>query len=453
MPVLDPPQVVRKIHTVGELTLLIRQRLEKTFPYVWVTGEISDLRVPVSGHAYFTLKDADALIRCVMFKGQAQKQKFVVENGMHLIALGRVSVYEARGEYQLVVEHLEPAGMGALALAFENLRKKLAKEGLFNEDRKKPLPYLPRRIAVITSPTGAAVRDILHVLDKRFPGRGVLVVPVRVQGAEAPSQIVEALELVNERGLGDVIILARGGGSLEDLAAFNDEGVARAVCASRIPVVSAVGHETDFTIADFCADMRAPTPSAAAQMVVPNREALAEAIGSLRSRLAQCLERSLARRRERFEEISRRLVGPVRRMETHAQRVDDLSGRLTLSMNRSLFYRKQRVKWLVERLEAVSPQAQVENLKASVEEDARRLFRGMQTVLARDAARVDHARDRLSALSPLAVLARGYSITRDPDTKAVLTRADQVPAHSRVQVLLHKGELLCRVESSQGESK
>ncbi|MBN2106659.1 MAG: exodeoxyribonuclease VII large subunit, partial [Deltaproteobacteria bacterium] len=259
----------RFIFTVAELTRHIRDTLESAYPDVWVEGEISNLRIPSSGHCYFTLKDEAAQLRVVMFRMQARLLRFTAEDGLKVICRGRINVYEQRGEYQLVADMLEPRGVGSLQLAFEQLKNRLAGEGLFAEERKKPLPFLPARIAVITSPTGAAVRDIIRIIHRRFPSVAILVVPVRVQGDEAPEEIARAIETVNQRGLGDVIIVGRGGGSLEDLWAFNTETVARAIAASALPVISAVGHETDTTIADFAADLRAPTPSAAAELVVP----------------------------------------------------------------------------------------------------------------------------------------------------------------------------------------
>ncbi|MCK4793478.1 MAG: exodeoxyribonuclease VII large subunit, partial [Desulfobacteraceae bacterium] len=259
----------RRIYTVTELTHNIKDFLEEAFPFVWITGEISNFRIPVSGHFYFTIKDSGAQISAVMFRGQNRNLRFQPEDGMAVIAMGRLNVYETKGIYQIIIEYLEPEGVGVLQLAFEHLKKRLAAEGLFDEKHKLPLPFLPQKIAVVTSPTGAVIRDIINVIDRRFPNMTVEIAPVKVQGEQAAEEIVEAIELLNDRNDADVIVVARGGGSLEDLQAFNSEVVARAIFSSEIPVVSAVGHETDFTIADFTADLRAPTPSAAAELIVP----------------------------------------------------------------------------------------------------------------------------------------------------------------------------------------
>src|SRR5579863_5086030 len=279
-------QPQRKIFRVSELSREIRNRLERDFPDLWVTGEISNLRSAPSGHYYFTLKDQNAQLRAVCFRGQARYLKFKPEDGLSVIARGQLTIYEARGEYQLVVEFLEPAGLGALQLAFEQLKANLAGEGLFEAARKKPLPVLPRTIGVVTSPTGAVIRDILRVLKRRFRNMNVLLYPVKVQGEGAAKEISEGIEYFNRHTLVDVMIVARGGGSLEDLWAFNEEVVARAIASSKIPVISAVGHETDFTIADFVADLRAPTPSAAAELVIQAKSELLQQLDSLFSRLA-----------------------------------------------------------------------------------------------------------------------------------------------------------------------
>ena len=275
----------RRIYTVSELTRNIKRFLEEAYPFVWVAGEISNFRTPVSGHYYFTMKDSGAQIGAVMFRAQNRHLAFKPEDGMAIIAMGRLNVYEPRGIYQVIVEYLEPEGIGVLQLAFEQLKARLAEEGLFDEKHKSPLPFLPQKIGVVTSPSGAVVRDIIQVINRRFPNLVVEVAPVKVQGEGASEEIAEALQLLNERDDIDVVVVARGGGSLEDLQAFNSEIVARAIFSSKVPVVSAVGHETDFTIADFAADLRAPTPSAAAEIIVPVKYELVKRIGEMRSAL------------------------------------------------------------------------------------------------------------------------------------------------------------------------
>ncbi|HKX04656.1 MAG TPA: exodeoxyribonuclease VII large subunit, partial [Methylomirabilota bacterium] len=310
----------------------IKSSLEETFPAVWVEGEISNLRTPSSGHAYFTLKDDTAQLRCVLFRGRGRRVAFQPEDGMQVLAFGGLDVYVARGEYQLVVELLEPKGVGALQLAFEQLKRKLEAEGLFDAGRKRPLPVFPRTIGIVTSRTGAAIRDMLHVIDRRFGELRILVTPVRVQGEEAPGEIVRALRDLQTVEALDVVIVGRGGGSIEDLWAFNDERVARAIAACRVPVISAVGHETDFTIADFVADLRAPTPSAAAELVVREKEQVGRAVVELYQSLKQVMAERLERERERVEVLARRrvLTDAARALRDWLRRLDELTTRLAL---------------------------------------------------------------------------------------------------------------------------
>ncbi|HWM78482.1 MAG TPA: exodeoxyribonuclease VII large subunit, partial [Methylomirabilota bacterium] len=296
----------RRVYTVSELTAGIKGTLEGTFPAVWVEGEISNLRVPSSGHAYFTLKDEGAQLSAVLFRGRGRRVRFEPEDGMHVLAFGGLDVYAARGQYQLVVELMEPQGLGALQLAFEQLKRKLEAEGLFDEARKRPLPAFPRVIGIVTSPTGAAIRDMLNIIGRRFADLHILITPVRVQGDEAPGEIVQALLHLQEIANLDVIIVGRGGGSIEDLWAFNDERVARALAVCRVPVISAVGHETDFTIADFVADLRAPTPSGAAELVVREKLAVMETLADLYARLKQAMTAEMGARRERVDFLLRR---------------------------------------------------------------------------------------------------------------------------------------------------
>ncbi|RLB32513.1 MAG: exodeoxyribonuclease VII large subunit, partial [Deltaproteobacteria bacterium] len=289
-----------KIYTVSRLTEEIKELLEGTFDFIWVEGEISNFRIPTSGHYYMALKDERAQIRAIMFRPQARYLKFTPEDGMRVIAQGRIGVYEPRGEYQIILDYLEPLGVGALALAFEQLKKKLAAQGIFDEKVKKPLPFLPQKVAVITSPTGAAIRDFLKIIHRRFANIEIIIVPVKVQGDQAAAEIVEAIEIVNRELDVDVIVLTRGGGSLEDLWAFNEEKVALAIRASKVPVVSAVGHEIDTTISDLAADLRAPTPSAAAEILVVEKESLKNRIGQLGSRLEMSLRSSLVNNNQKL---------------------------------------------------------------------------------------------------------------------------------------------------------
>ena len=353
----------RVVCTVSELAMRIKAQLEDQFPAVWVEGEISNLRTPSSGHAYFTLKDDGAQLRCVLFRGRGRRVAFQPEDGMQVLAFGGLDVYLARGEYQLVVELLEPKGVGALQLAFEQLKRRLAAEGLFEEARKRALPPFPRTIGIVTSPTGAAIRDMLHVIDRRFADLRILITPVRVQGEEAPGEIVAALRDLQAVGDLDVVIVGRGGGSIEDLWAFNDERVARAIAACRVPVISAVGHETDFTIADFVADLRAPTPSAAAELVVQEKLQVARTLVSLYENLKQAMADRLERERERVESLGKRrvLTDAARALRDLYRRVDDLTTRLTRAVRGSERQATHRLSLARNALRSLNPVARIAN--------------------------------------------------------------------------------------------
>lgn len=436
----------RTIYSVSELTNRIKSLIEASFPFVWICGEISNFRVPGSGHYYFTLKDENAQIAAVMFRGHHRQMKFVPEDGMSIIGLGRLSVYEPRGSYQIILEYIEPAGIGALQIAFEKLKKRLADEGYFDERHKKPLPHLPSKISVVTSPSGAVVHDIITVISRRFPNVHLEVVPVKVQGIGAEADIVAALKLVNERADADVIILARGGGSLEDLQAFNSEPVAMAIFSSHIPVISAVGHETDVTIADFIADLRAPTPSAAAELVVPEKIELQrrcrELEQSVRSRMAGRLE-SL---KKDLNEIRRRLADPRRKIQEFWLRLDDLTGRLmrlaALSMRRD----SDRLAGLTRRLGSSSPQSMVQRLNLKLEVNNSYLSTYIRIITSRSRSALRELSLKLDALNPLAILRRGYSVTRALPDKRIVTDAEQVALEQDVEVLLAAGLLLCQVK-------
>jgi exodeoxyribonuclease VII large subunit len=343
--------------TVSELTRRIREKLEAGFSDVWITGEISGLRIPPSGHIYFILKDKDAQIKAVFFRSGNRYLKFAPKDGMEVILRGRVTVYDPRGEYQVVAEYMEPKGIGALQLAFLQLKEKLEKEGLFDQSRKRPLPAHPRRVGVVTSPSGAAIRDILNVLGRRAPGVKILIAPATVQGVSAPAEIASAISELNKIDGLDVIIVGRGGGSVEDLAAFNTEIVARAIASSHIPVISAVGHETDFTIADFAADLRAPTPSAAAEVVAKNEEDMVDALRSLQGRLIYAVLQEHRRLRDRVCSEERALINPMRRLHDHALRLDELSGRLTSAQARFFLTLKNKADSLSRALALLEPLA------------------------------------------------------------------------------------------------
>jgi exodeoxyribonuclease VII large subunit len=436
----------RLIYTVSELTAQIKNSLETLFPNIWVEGEVSNLRIPSSGHYYFTLKDPLCQVRAVMFRSQQRSLQFALEDGMAVICRGRVNVYEARGEYQLLIETLEPRGKGALQAAFEQLKKKLLLEGLFDEARKKPLPLLPARIALITSPTGAAVRDILNILNRRFPNLQILIVPVKVQGEEAPGEIVQALKLVNEEQAADVIILTRGGGSLEDLWAFNTEQVARAIFHSLIPVVSAVGHEIDFTIADFVADLRAPTPSAAAELVVKDKKELAQLLSYYGIRLRKSLSHCVEQEKTRISYLALRLQDPGKRLVQPRIQCDDLHARLVKTILNQ--YRESRalVSHRHDTILLRSPQRLLEHNRSTLRFLEKALKQLPHALAEQCGSRLKNAAEKLNVLSPLNILERGYSITRLAASGTVVKSAFQLHAGEQLDIKLKDGEAYCIVD-------
>jgi exodeoxyribonuclease VII large subunit len=435
----------RTVLSVSQLTLKIKQLLEEEFEFIWITGEISNFRIPASGHAYFTLKDAAAQIAAVMFRGVRRTLRFEPRDGLSVIGLGRISVYPPRGTYQIILEYLEPAGAGALQQAFEALKAKLAAEGLFDESRKRPLPLLPRKIAVVTSATGAVFHDICRVTLRRFPNLAIQLVPAAVQGAAAVDAIVAAIALANRHAGAEVIILARGGGSLEDLQAFNSEPVARAIAASRLPVVSAVGHETDFTIADFVADLRAPTPSAAAEIVVPLKTELAARIRHLTDLLHGRIRWRLDLHRARVGEMVARLNGTRRRIDEARLHLDDLVGRMARGLQQRTAYQRQRIRWLEARLAAAHPRQRLARMRERLAATTHRLIATHRLFVARRRQALDPLTARLAALNPLAVLGRGYSVTRRLPGHAVVRDAGTVERGASLEILLASGRLKARV--------
>ena len=440
----------RKVYTVSELSQEIKGLFEKQFPDVWVTGEVSNFRAVSSGNLYFTLKDAGAQLRAVCFRNLARYLKFKPQDGISVIARGRLSVYEARGEYQLYVEYLEPAGLGALQLAFEQLKRKLAAEGLFDPARKRPLPLLPRAVGVVTSPTGAVIRDIVRILRRRFPNLSILLYPVKVQGEGAAEEIVAGLEYFNRHPLAEVLIVARGGGSIEDLWAFNEEVVARAIAGSKLPVISAVGHETDFTIADFVADLRAPTPSAAAELVVRPRQDLEAELDHRARRLAQILRLKLSEARQHLTELRMHRVFQTLtgRLRERAQQVDDgvvaleraLRARLRGAHERWLRTSAGIVRYDFPRLLGLKRAALAER-QQKLETEFRRYLTNRHNRWAQLAA-------ILKERSPLAILNRGYSITRDAQGH-IVRDASQVAVGDDLSIRLARGELISIVKSSK----
>jgi len=443
----------RQIRTVSQLTAEIRSLLEGNFDQVWVEGEISNLRLPGSGHLYFTLKDEKAQIRGVMFRLQNRLLKFEPKDGLQVIGYGRVTVYEPRGDYQIILDYLEPKGLGALQLAFEQLKEKLAAEGLFDPARKRPIPHLPQKIGIVTSPTGAAIRDILRIIDRRFANVQVLLYPVRVQGQGAAQEIAQAIRGLNQFSDLDVMIVGRGGGSLEDLWAFNEEIVARAIFSSRIPVISAVGHEIDFTIADFVADLRASTPSAAAELVVRNKAELAQNLRNLERALLQSFRGLLEIQQERLFSLQGRLGDPRRRLSDQRIRLDDLSSRCAYSLKQGLRRHQDRFRLQDESLLLLNPAKRLGEYSQKFSQVMRRLTISLQRELRMSRQRVEGVRGRLFTLSPLGVLKRGYSITRLLPSREIIHQAEGLEANSLVSVRVHRGEFTARVEEVFPEKK
>ena len=441
----------RRIYRVSELSRLIREKLETAFPEAWVEGEVSNFRPASSGHLYFTLKDETAQLRCVCFRQFARYLKFRPEDGLLVTARGRISVYEARGEYQLAVEFLEPRGLGALQLAFDQLKRKLAAEGLFDATRKKPLPRIPRRIGIITSPHGAAIQDVIRILRRRHENLHLLIYPVRVQGDGAADEMAEALAFFNRRSPQgasvDVILIGRGGGSIEDLWAFNEERLARAIAASSIPVISAVGHETDFTIADFVADLRAPTPSAAAELVVETQERLAEQIGTLENDLRKVIRYNLLRRRQELTELVahrgfetlRILLGEA------AQRSDDLADRLQEAARETLRQARRRWEQPHAFLTHYDLRARQERERLRLHRVSAALVHPIRLLLAKKRGQMESLQAELEQLNPEAILERGYAIAFDAAGK-VLKDAASVAAGEPITLRLARGRLAARVD-------
>ena len=447
----NPPATL----TVSQLNRQARSLLESHFDFVWVEGEISNFAAPSSGHWYFSLKDGNAQVRCAMFRGRNQRLRFSPGNGDHVRLRCRVSLYEGRGEFQLIVEHMEQAGAGALQAAFERLKAKLLAEGLFEQERKKPLPESISHLGVITSPTGAAIHDILTVLKRRCPAIEVSILPVAVQGEGAAREIADAIERANRwQAEGkidlDALIVGRGGGSLEDLWAFNEEVVARAIAASELPIVSAVGHEVDFSIADMAADHRAPTPSAAAEMLSPDQREQLQRLQKLEADLVRLIRRKLADAQTRLDHLRARLKHPGAQLREQSQRLDELEQRLILAQKNLLAKKRGELALLESRLQANSPLPRIKGLQGELNNLQQRMESAMQARLQDARNRLSHLAGMLDSLSPLGTLARGYAIVTDPEGK-VITDADSVEVGSRLHTRLASGRLEVTVESTEPE--
>jgi exodeoxyribonuclease VII large subunit len=466
---LFPRETTRRVWTVTELTAAVRQLLERQIGEVWVTGEISNLRQQSSGHVYFTLKDAAAQVNCVLFRGEAGVNRSLIQDGQKVILFGAMTVYEPRGQYQLRVSAVELHGQGALQLAFERLKQKLQAEGLFAPEHKRPIPRYPHRVGVVTSPTGAALQDILHVMQRRAPLLELLLAPCRVQGEGAASEIASAIRLLNrisERNIipppnqttpsqrettgVDVILVTRGGGSLEDLWAFNEEVVARAIYESAIPVISAVGHEIDFTISDMAADLRAATPSAAAELLTEGYFASGAFLSEALARMRMLAERRLALEQQALRQVGGRLarVHPRRLLETRAQRLDELALRQQRLGQSILDRHRLRFNLLGQRLGGLRPSRWITQAREGVIRLRLQLGQSARRGLDRLEQRRDRAQARLELLSPWHVLARGYSLTMDEETGAIIRRWDQVKEGQKILTRLEKGKVFSAVQKT-----
>jgi len=450
----DEPAQSRRIWPVSELVGQVREFVEQKYGDVWVEGEISNFRPAPSGHIYFTLKDADAQLPIVLFRRQAMLLRFRPEDGLHVLVRGRVSVYEQRGQMQLVAETMEPVGVGSLQLAFEQLKARLKAEGLFDTEGKQPLPAFPRTVGIVTSPTGAVIRDFLNIVGRRHSGLNVLLVPVSVQGDQAAAEIESAIALLNASGLVDIIVLARGGGSLEDLAAFNSERVARAIAASHLPVVSAVGHETDFTIADFVADLRAPTPSAAAELITEAQHKIADHLANQSNRLIRAVRFQLLNARQRLSHL------PISRAESRIsallyrrdQRLDDLSTRLESALTLSLRNQSDHVAALGATVLRHDPRQALAQARERLQANRNHLHRAIEHQLHARNNALSSLHARLHSLSPLAVLDRGYALVLSADG-AVVRSTTQVKPGDPVVTRLADGSFTSRVESASPKKR
>lgn len=435
-----------KIYSITELTHEIKKLLEDHYPFIWIYGEISNLNIPSSGHFYFTLKDNNSRINAIIFKGQLRNIKFTPENGMYVIGFGRLSLYESRGTYQIIFEYLEPKGIGSLQIAYEQLKSKLSAQGFFDVSCKKKLPFLPRNISIITSPTGSVLFDILNIIDRRFPDVNIRILPVKVQGELSELDIVNAIKLLNEYGNTDVAIIARGGGSIEEMQSFNSESVARAIFESDIPIISAIGHETDFTIADFVSDYRAPTPSVAAEIVVPLKTDLLLSIKKATSSLKSYYIRHINDYRAAINNYLKRLKDPKRKVQDLLIRNDDLYNRLLRASMLLIKQHRSCIYWTHDKLLTWSPVNYVLKNREFNNMLLLYMFKSINILINRKRYILNEYSSKLSALNPAAILNRGYSITRTIPEKHVITDSANVNIDQLLEVIVAKGTIICRVE-------
>ena len=447
---LDSSSSGRRVYSVSELTREIKSLFQDRFDLIWISGEVSNFFRAASGHLYFDLKDANAQIRAVVFRGQAQRLNFELEDGLNVLAMGRISLYEKRGTYQIIVEYAEPAGIGALQKQFEQLKKKLQNEGLFDDQYKRKPPYLPVIIGIVTSLQGAVIHDMRSIFNSRFEDRHLRIAPAAVQGDYAPLEIVEAIELLNELSDTDLIILARGGGSLEDLNAFNSEIVARAIFNSKIPIISAIGHETDFTIADFTADLRAPTPTAAAEMVLPEKKELKGYVQNQRRLMRRSLEHQLQSQRQTVDLINRRLKHPRLLLAQMQNRLEDLTQRLQQAGRIRMRQAWDQLAFIKIQLTRSAPKKQLSNLKLKLEIYETKLSENINKLFLSGRHHHRTLTIALTAYNPLNVLKRGYSIIRTKETPPQLvTDSDVVTPKQELEVMLSKGRLTVEVKNKR----
>ncbi len=443
----------RDVYSISRLNSEVKAVLTGSFPLLWVEGEISNLAHPASGHIYFTLKDKHAQVRCAMFRIRRTKLRFQPENGMQVLVRARATLYENRGEFQLSIEHMEPAGEGALRLAYEELKQRLGAEGLFDPAHKRPLPAFPQRIGIITSPTGAAIHDILSVLQRRFPAASIIIYPIPVQGVDAAAKITGMIKLANQRAECNLLVLTRGGGSLEDLAAFNDENIARAIHASLLPIVSAIGHEIDFTIADFVADERAPTPSAAAELISPDQASLQQHLNQLNNRLTINLYRQSGHYKTTLQHLKQRLEQqhPTIQLEQYQQKIDELSRRLTQQHQLRQIQAKQRLNHLTARLKVLTPAHRLAQFRLQHASLHKRLHQQMHHQLYQYKQQLGHISQQLHTISPLATLGRGYAIVQQHPSGEIIRHAATIKPGTQIKAKLAEGTLLCQVEGIEPE--
>ncbi|MDH5572975.1 MAG: exodeoxyribonuclease VII large subunit [Gammaproteobacteria bacterium] len=437
----------RDIYTISRLNREVRTVLEGSFPLIWLEAEVSNFSCPASGHWYFSLKDEAAQVRCAMFRNQNRLLRFRPENGMQVLVRAHIGLYEARGEFQIIIEHMEEAGNGALQRAFDQLKLKLHKEGMFDPLHKKLIPSLPHCVGVITSATGAAIHDIITTLNRRFPALPVIIYPVAVQGEGAAKEISDMIRTAENRKECDVLILARGGGSLEDLWAFNEEILARAIYECSIPIVSGIGHEVDFTIADFVADYRAPTPTAAAEMVSPDQYSLLQQLQQQQAKITSLIQRKLQLSQQKLDWLNKRLPHPVRKLHDIAQRLDETEQRLILAQSHTIKHKQAEIKLLYNSLRQHNPVHKLEKIKLRQVELETRLHNVTKFTLQQKHLELQHAAHNLHAVSPLATLNRGYAIITRQDNNKLIQSSAQLKPGQKVLNRLAKGKFVSIIES------